>query len=458
MTSTPSGARSPVEMLSGCTVAMRALTESSSGVCSGGVLMFGPRGISILSASSGSAGAKMWTSSMYGLSSGIGKSSGASPYSRGSSILPLSIDTAATAGEHRYTQSSGVPERPGKLRLNVRSEFASLGGGDLAVDDLPAAVGEDRAGQREVGVARIHRRAHADLRDRRAGDLLDRHDVVGVVRLGDERPELVQVDLDAVVVRGAVVRADVGEVVLALLDAQPLARLVVGREDGRRRAELGDHVRDRPALGDRQLGRAAAGELEHTVLAAAGGEPAQELEDDVLRLDPRPRERAGQLDLHDLRARDLVGVAGHRDRDVEPARPDRDHAERTARRRVRVGADEDVAGPREALERHVVADAVARPREVRAVLAAVGLEHAVVVGVLEVERDDVVVDVLHRAVDRDAWHVELLELHEGHRPGGVLEQRLVDADADRRAGHEVAVDEVLLEDLAGEVLGHRGGT
>src|ERR687889_1416582 len=54
--------------------------------------------------------------------------SGASPYSRGSEILPLSIDTAATAGEQRYTQSSGVPERPGKLRLNVRSEFASDGG------------------------------------------------------------------------------------------------------------------------------------------------------------------------------------------------------------------------------------------------------------------------------------------------------------------------------------------
>src|ERR687885_796641 len=146
MTSTPSGARSPVEMLSGCTVAMRALTESSSGVCSGGVLMFGPRGISMRSASSGSAGAKMWTSSMYGFSSGIGSSSGASPYSRGSAIFPLSIDTAATAG-----------------------------------------------------------------------DLLDRHDVVGVVGLGDQRAELGQVDLDAVVVFAAVVGADLREVVLALL-------------------------------------------------------------------------------------------------------------------------------------------------------------------------------------------------------------------------------------------------
>ena len=70
----------------------------------------------------------MWTSSTYGRSSGIGSSSGGSPYSRGSSILPLSSETAATAGEHRNTESSGVPERPGKLRLNVRSEFESDGG------------------------------------------------------------------------------------------------------------------------------------------------------------------------------------------------------------------------------------------------------------------------------------------------------------------------------------------
>ena len=42
--------------------------------------------------------------------------------------MPVSSETAATAGEHRKTESSGVPERPGKLRLNVRSEFASDGG------------------------------------------------------------------------------------------------------------------------------------------------------------------------------------------------------------------------------------------------------------------------------------------------------------------------------------------
>jgi len=50
MTSTPSGARSPVETSSPWTVAIRARSGCSSGVCSGGGLMFGPRGISMRSA------------------------------------------------------------------------------------------------------------------------------------------------------------------------------------------------------------------------------------------------------------------------------------------------------------------------------------------------------------------------------------------------------------------------
>src|SRR5205085_23227 len=67
----------------------------------GGALMFGPRGISTFAASVSSAGLKMWMSSTYGLSSGASSSSGGSPYSRGSSIRPATIETAATAGEQR---------------------------------------------------------------------------------------------------------------------------------------------------------------------------------------------------------------------------------------------------------------------------------------------------------------------------------------------------------------------
>ena len=76
-----------------------------------------------------------------------------------------------------------------------------------------------------------------------------------------------------------------------------------------------------------------------------------------------------------------------------------------------------------------------------------------VVGVLVVELDDVVVDVLNGALDLHPRDAELLELHQSHRPGRVLEQRLIDPQRDRGAGVELAVGEVLGEDLRGEVGG-----
>ena len=86
-------------------------------------------------------------------------------------------------------------------RLGDRHEDlarARRGGGGAALVHVAALLGrEHRAGQREVEVGRVDRGADAHLLDRRAGHLLDRHDVVGVVRLGHQRPELAQVDLHA---------------------------------------------------------------------------------------------------------------------------------------------------------------------------------------------------------------------------------------------------------------------
>ena len=90
-------------------------------------------------------------------------------------------------------------------------------------------------------------------------------------------------------------------------------------------------------------------------------------------------------------------------------------------------------GPREALDVHVVADPVARPRVMDAVAAAERLEHPVIVRVLVVELDDVVVHVLDGPLHADARHAQLLELHQRHRARRVLKQGLVHAQRDRRA-------------------------
>ena len=43
-------------------------------------------------------------------------------------MRPVRAAAAAVDGEHRYTWSSAVPLRPGKLRLNVRSDGLPLTG------------------------------------------------------------------------------------------------------------------------------------------------------------------------------------------------------------------------------------------------------------------------------------------------------------------------------------------
>jgi hypothetical protein len=142
-------------------------------------------------------------------------------------------------------------------------------------------------------------------------------------------------------------------------------------------------------------------------------------------------------------------MAGHADRDVQPARADRDHRARPGLGRVAVRADERLAGSREALAVDVVANPVARPGEPGTVLRSHRLEEAVVVRILEVDLQDVVVDVDDRGLDLHPLHAEELELHHRHRPGRVLRQCLVHAQADLRPGRELAANEVVLEDRAG---------
>ena len=128
MTSTPSGARSPVEMSSCWTVAILPSSDVGQRLVVGRRLdVRAARDLDLAGLVLGRRREDVHVVDV-GLELRGGRSSGGSPYSRGSLMRPCSSDTAAIAGEHRYTESFAVPERPGKLRLNVRSELASDGG------------------------------------------------------------------------------------------------------------------------------------------------------------------------------------------------------------------------------------------------------------------------------------------------------------------------------------------
>jgi hypothetical protein len=54
-----------------------------------------------------------------------------------------------------------------------------------------------------------------------------------------------------------------------------------------------------------------------------------------------------------------------------------------------------------------------------------------IVGVLEAGLQGVVIYVADRQICLHALHAHRLELEVGHRPGGILRERLGDADVDR---------------------------
>jgi hypothetical protein len=84
----------------------------------------------------------------------------------------------------------------------------------------------------------------------------------------------------------------------------------------------------------------------------------QQLEDDVLGLNPRSLQLALEEDADELRARQLERVASHADGDVEAAGAHRDHRARARLGRVAVGSDEGLTRLREPLAMDVVADPV----------------------------------------------------------------------------------------------------
>jgi hypothetical protein len=88
---------------------------------------------------------------------------------------------------------------------------------------------------------------------------------------------------------------------------------------------------------------------------------------------------------------------------------------------VGIRPDECRAGPREPLDVQVVADAVTGTGVVDAVFCCEGLQEAVVVGVLEVQLNDVVVHVLEGQGYPDSVHPHPLELQTSHRAGRVLQ-------------------------------------
>ena len=354
--------------------------------------------------------------------------------------LALSDAGAAAAFEDAGSGGDDV----GELAVGGEhgEDLAAAGGdveGDVRVDlASPEHPGDDG----EVAVGAVRAGADDDLVDLHAGELGDGPDVVRAGRARRHGLERGEVDVDDAVVFGVGVGDEFGPDGAASLRLEEGAGAGVGREDGGGHAQLGAHVGDGGALGDGEGGDAGAEILDHAADVALRREDAEDLQDDVLRGDPG-LELPGEADADDLRIGEAERLARHGERDVQPARADRHHADAAAGRGVGVGAEQGLAGHAEAFEVDLVADAVAGAAEADAVRGGDGLEIEVVIGVFRAHLEHVVVDVGHGQLGFHLAGPHRLEFQIRHRPRGVLRQRLVDADRRGFAGHAAAGHEMV---------------
>jgi len=187
-------------------------------------------------------------------------------------------------------------------------------------------------------------------------------------------------------------------------------------------------------------------ELEDLADTALYREPPQQLENHVLTGHPRAQ-TPDEPHQHHLGHAQPIGFPGHRHGHVQAAGTHSQHSQRARHRRVAVRAQEHAPRDGKPLQVYLVADAVARPAVEQPVARRERAQEAVVVGVLEADLQHVVIHVDDRGRSADALDPHRLELHRGHRAGGVLQQRLLDVQGDLPSGERLTLNQMRADNL-----------
>ena len=273
------------------------------------------------------------------------------------------------------------------------------------------------------------------------------------MRPGHARHERTKIDIDHAVVGRVGIRFKDDPVLLAFLGLQEGLGDRVARKDRSGHPELGAHVRDRGTLRHRERCDALAAVLEHGSHVPLGGEHLEDRQDHVLGSHPG-LELSAQVDLHHLRAGKVKGPAAHGYSHIQTACANSKHTDAASRGGVRIGAEQGLSRPAEALKMDLVANAVSGLGVMDAVFCRHGLEIAVVVGVLEPVLQGVMVHIAYGKLGCDPVHTHGLELEVGHGACGVLRQGLVDPDGDLVPRLQGPFHEVGFQDLFNKVLSH----
>ena len=275
------------------------------------------------------------------------------------------------------------------------------------------------------------------------------------MRAGNQGLERGEVDFNHAVIYRVGVGGQRRIVALPSLGPQKGAGDLIRRENGGGGPQLGAHVGNRRALGHRQRGNALAAPFNDRADAPLDREDAQNFQAHIFCRD-KGAQPAGEVDADHFRHCDVICAASHGHGHIQPARAEGQHPDAAAGGGVAVRADQGLSRNAEALQVHLMADAVARTREIDAVLAADRLNVAVVVGVFKAGLQGVVVDVGHAALGPDAVDAHGLKFQISHGAGCILGQGLVNAQGNFAARRHVPLHQVRADDFLCDGQSHIG--
>ena len=139
---------------------------------------------------------------------------------------------------------------------------------------------------------------------------------------------------------------------------------------------------------------------------------------------------------------------------VQPTGAHGQHGQPRGAGGMAVGAKQGLSGYAELFHVDLVGYAVARRAEMDSVPGTGGLKVQVVVGVPKVGLQEVVVHVLGRKLHVDPVDSKAFECLHGYGPRGILKQGLVYLEGDFLSWNEFPLNQVVQQDLAGQVFRH----
>ena len=314
---------------------------------------------------------------------------------------------------------------------------------------------QNRGDVHQIEVGGIGARADADLVYLDGADSFHGFHVVGAVRAGHHGDERGQIHGDLLVIYRVGIGGERRPVLLTSLRAEKFTRDFVGGEDGGGGAELRAHVGDGGALRHGQGGHALAGILHDFSHSALHGKDFKHLKNYIFGGYPGGK-FARQVDAQHLRHGDVIRAAAHGNRHVKTARTHCQHADAAAGWGMAVGADQRFAGDAEALQMHLMADAVSGAGKANAVLFRHALDKAVIIRVLKAGLQSVVVNVCHTQLRFDARNAHRFKFQVSHGAGRVLCQGLVNAQAHVRADGHFPAHKMVFDDFLCNRKSHAG--